>query len=136
MEKWIAERDENKWTSFPDYDERAKEINRSLLKEERDRSSRIERARKEEKSWELIRLCTNFFDEYCDTWKENGVERRKLEEKERQREERRRKAEMEKLTFKCGFAQKRINFFLRKLPANTRKTFESVEESKGRKKLK
>ena len=61
---------------------------------------------------ELIRLCTKFFDEYGDTWKENGVERRKLEEEERQREERRRKAEMEKLTFKCGFAQKRINFLL------------------------
>ena len=88
MEKWIQDREENKWTSFPDYEKRAKEINRSLLMEERDRNSRIERARKEEKSWELIRLCTKFFDEYCDTWKENGVERRKLEEKERQREER------------------------------------------------
>ena len=54
------------------------------------------------------------------------MERRKLEEKERQREERRRKAEIEKLKFKCGFAQKRINFFLTKLPAN----FESEEESK------
>ena len=65
MEKWIQDREENKWTSFPDYEERAKEINRSILKEERDRNSRIERARKEEKSWELIRLCTKFFDEYC-----------------------------------------------------------------------
>ena len=43
---------------------------------------------------------------------------------------------MEKLTFKCGFAQKKINSFLKKLPANVRKNFESEEERMRRSKLK
>ena len=63
-------------------------------------------------------------------------ERRKVEEKERNREERKRKAEMEKLTFKCRFAQKKINSFLKKLPLNVRKNFESEEERKRKSKLK
>ena len=43
---------------------------------------------------------------------------------------------MEKLKFKCGFAKKKINSFLKKLPANIRKNFESEEERKRRSKLK
>ena len=139
MEKWIEERDnveESRWTDFPNYEERAREINRNLLKETRDRESRIERARKEEKTWELIRLCTSFFDDHCDTWQKNTKERRSLREKEEKREERKRKANLEKLTFKVGYAQKRINTFLRKLPENERRNFESEEEKKRRKRLK
>ena len=137
LEKWIQEREEgSKWTSFPNYDERAKEINRRILKEERDRESRIERARKEEKSWELLRLCMSYLEENCDIWKESMEERRKLEEKERNREDRRRKAEKEKLTFKCGFAQKKITTFLKNLPSEARRNFESEEERKRRVKLK
>ena len=63
-------------------------------------------------------------------------ERRKLEEKEKNREERRRKAEKEKLTFKCGFAQKKITTFLKNLPSEARRNFESEEERKRRVKLK
>ena len=99
MEKWIQERDEmdkSRWSAFPNYEERAREINRNIQKEKKDRESRIERARNEEKTWELIRLCIKFLDEHCETWKTSGEERRLLEEKERMREERRRKAAREK----------------------------------------
>ena len=135
----IEERDnvkESRWTVFPKYEVRAREINRNLLKETRDRESRIERARKEEKTWELIRLCTSFFDDHCDTWQKNTKERASLREKEEKREERKRKANLEKLTFKVGYAQKRINTFLRKLPENERRNFESEEDKKRRKRLK
>ena len=59
-----------------------------------------------------------------------------MEEKERNREDRRRKAEKEKLTFKCGFAQKKITTFLKNLPSEARRNFESEEERKRRVKLK
>ena len=97
LEKWIQEREEgSKWTSFPNYDERAKEINRRILKEERDRESRIERARKEEKSWELLRLCMyeiprrklRHLERECGGEEKTGREReeqRRKEEKSRER---------------------------------------------------
>ena len=49
MEEWLQEKNENdsRLMEFPYYQERAKEITKSILKEERDRNSRIERARKE-----------------------------------------------------------------------------------------
>ena len=59
MEKWIQERDEideRRWSSFPNYEERAREIKRNIQKEKKNREGRLERARKEEKTWELIRL--------------------------------------------------------------------------------
>ena len=81
METWIEERDnveESRWTDFPNYEERAREINRNLLKETRDRESRIERARKEERTWDLMKLCIEYLEEKCTTWKENQEKRRKL----------------------------------------------------------
>ena len=42
---------------------------------------------------------------------------------------------MEKMTFKCGYVQKRINTFLKKVPENEQKKYESGEEKKRRKRL-
>ena len=78
----------------------------------------------------------SYLEKNCDTWKESIEERRKLEEKERNREDRRRKAEKEKLTFKCGFAQKKITTFLKNLPSEARRKFESEQERKRRIKMK
>ena len=47
-----------------------------------------------------------------------------------------RERQSEKLTFKCGFAQKKINTFLKKLPSESRRKLESKEEKKRRVKLK
>ena len=135
MEEWLQSKENSMWTEFPDYKERAKEINQRIEKEKRERENRISRARKEEKSWELIRLCTEFFDEHCETWRENEQERKKLEEKERKREERKRKAEQKKITFKLGQTQKKISNYMRKLPEKERKKFESEEERKRRQRL-
>ena len=52
------------------------------------------------------------------------------------REERKRRANQEKLTFKIGYVQKKINTFLKKLPDGERRKFESGEERSRRKKLK
>ena len=109
MEKWLQEKSETtRWTEFPNYEERAREINRSIQKEERDRTCRIERARRKEKTWELMRLCIEFLDEHCETWKESEQRRRELAEKEEKRKDRKRLAEEQKMTFKCGFVQKKI----------------------------
>ena len=73
MEKWIQERDEideRRWSSFPNYEERAREIKRNIQKEKKNREGRLERARKEEKTWELIRLGAGFLDEHCETWQQ------------------------------------------------------------------
>ena len=32
MEKWLEEKEEGKWTEFPNYAQRAKEINQSILR--------------------------------------------------------------------------------------------------------
>ena len=37
MEEWLKERERNRWTDFPDYARRAKEINKGLEKEKRDK---------------------------------------------------------------------------------------------------
>ena len=71
----------------------------------------------------MIRLCTGFLDEHCVTWQHNSNERRLLEEKERMREERKKRANQEKLTFKIGYVQKKINTFLKKLPDGERRKF-------------
>ena len=63
-------------------------------------------------------------------------ERKLLEEKERMRKERRRKAESEKLTFKIGYVQKKISNFLKKLPKGEKRKFESEQEKGRRQKLK
>ena len=89
LEKWLEEKDGSKWTEFPNYAQRAKEINESILKEERDRQNRIDRAKKEEKTWELIRLCAEYLEEKCNTWKE-GEEKKiggERETKTRKKEE-------------------------------------------------
>ena len=52
-------------------------------------------------------------DKNCETWQSSSRERRQLEEKERMREDRRRKAEREKLTFKIGYVQMRRREILR-----------------------
>ena len=136
MEKWLQEKiGTTRWTEFPNYEERAREINRSIQKEERDRTSRIERARREEKTWELMRICLDFLDEHCETWRESEKMRTELAEKEEKRKERKRMAEEQKMTFKCGFVQKRINSFMKKLPDHERKQYESEEEKKKRVKL-
>ena len=74
MEKWIQERDEideRRWSSFPNYEERAREIKRNIQKEKKkNREGRLERARKEEKTGEMIRLCGEFLDEHCETWQQ------------------------------------------------------------------
>ena len=69
MEEWLQEKNEkeSRWIEFPDYQERAKEINQSILREERDRNSRIERARKEERTWDLMKLCIEYLEEKCTT---------------------------------------------------------------------
>ena len=59
-----------------------------------------------------------------------------LEEKERMREERRRKAAREKLTFKIGYVQNKISHFLKKLPREEKEKFESEQEKSRRQKLK
>ena len=67
----------------------------------------MKRAKKEEDTWKLLRLCIEFLEEKCPMWKENEERRRKLKETEDKRQERRRKADLEKMTFKCGFIQKK-----------------------------
>ena len=52
------------------------------------------------------------------------------------REDRRRKADREKLTFKIGYVQKKISNFLKKLPWSEKKKFESEQEKNRRHKLK
>ena len=96
-----------------------------MEKEKRDRENRLKRAKKEEDTWKLLRLCIEFLEDECPTWKENEEKRRKLEENERNRQERKRKADMEKMTFKCGYIQKKSNTFLKKLPENDQKRYES-----------
>ena len=135
MENWLEEKKENKWIEFPNYDQRAKEINQAILKEERDRQSRIDRAKAEERTWDLMKLCIELLGE-DKTWKENEKKRRDLEEKKRSREEIKRKSEEKKLTFKCGFIQKKINTFMKKLPEGEQRKFESEGERKRRKGLK
>ena len=75
-------------------------------------------------------------DKNCETWKSSSRERKQLEEKERMREERKRKAEREKLTFKIGFVQKKISNFLKKLPSEEKRKYESEQEKQRRLKLK
>ena len=87
-------------------------------------------------TWDLIRLCTGFPDDHCETWQHNSNERRLLEEKKKIREERKRRANQGKLTFKIGYVQKKINTFLRKYPEGERKKFESEEERSKRRRLK
>ena len=118
MEEWLKEREGNRWTDFPDYARRAQDINEGLEKEKRDKENRIKRAKKEKDTWKLLRLCIEFLKERCPMCKESEEKRRKLEEKERSRQERKRKTDMEKMTFKCGYVQKTINTFLKKLPEN------------------
>ena len=136
MEKWLQEKSETtRWTEFPNYEERAREINRSIQKEERDRASRIDRAKREEKTWKLMKLCIEFLDEHCETWRENEKMRRDLADKEENRKERKRLAEEKKLTFKCGFVQKKINNFMMRLPAQEKKRYESEQEKMRKVKL-
>ena len=59
MEEWLESKEENVWIEFPNYKERAKEINQRIESEKRERENRIARAKKEERSWDLIRLCTS-----------------------------------------------------------------------------
>ena len=66
----------------------------------------------------------------------SSKERKLLEEKERMREDRRRKADREKLTFKIGYVQKKISNFLKKLPESEKNKFESEQEKNRRHKLK
>ena len=66
------------------------------MKEERDRQNRIDRAKNQERTWYLIRLCAEFLEEKCNTWKENEEKRRKLEEKDKMSRERKKKAEEKK----------------------------------------
>ena len=82
-----------------------------------------------------MRICLDFLDEHCETWRESEKMRRELTEKEEKRKERKRMAEEQKMTFKCGFVQKRINSFMKKLPDHERKQYESEEEKKKRVKL-
>ena len=56
--------------------------------------------------------------------------RRDLADKEENRKERKRLAEEKKLTFKCGFVQKKINNFMMRLPEQERKRYESKQETR------
>ena len=49
------------------------------------------------------------------------------------RQERKKKAADNKLTFKCGFLQKRISTFMQRLPENEKVKYEREEEKKRRK---
>ena len=59
-----------------------------------------------------------------------------METKERETMERKRRAEEKKQSFKCGFIQKKINLFMRKLPEHEKTKYESEEEKRKRKRLK
>ena len=61
-----------------------------------------------------MKLCIEYLEEKCTTWKENQEKRRKLEEKEKERKERKKIAEEKKQSFKLGFTLKKIRIFMKR----------------------
>ena len=113
-----------------EWDIRRKEIEENIRGEETEREERIEKARKLEKGWELMRLCKQLIEENGEKWKKSK-ERRDIERtEEEERKARRDKAAgkkretLEKIETKK--IQQKITDCLMKLPQNRIRMVESV----------
>ena len=115
-----------------EWNERIAEREEFLLREEKERCDRIEKAKRMQKGWELMRLCRNMIEENGETWKKSKARRDIEREEEEQRKERKAKAaEKKKQTIEkieSRRKQQKITDCLMKLPENRKRLVEKEEE--------
>ena len=119
-----------------DWQARRQEILKRLEEEEEERSRRLEKAQRLNRSWELMRLCKEYIRENSNKW----VDREDEEEKARKREEQRQKALNKKEEFKKKHENKmkmqKITDLLTKIPMEEARKIEMDIKRKERNELK
>ena len=126
--------EEEKWEIY-DWEGKMKEYKRELEVQERRRSEKIERAKKLEKSWELMRLCKEFIQKNSTVWKDEEELRRKKKDEEERKMERLREVARKKGTLREKEVQKKITDTLKSLPQEERENFKKREEDSERKEM-
>ena len=115
-----------------DWDKKMAEYRREIEKEEMEKNLRVEKARKMEKSWELLRMCRDFMRENAREWSEQ----RDLEEKRKGEEERKtdrlEKCNREKEKLQKKIIEEKISAALSSLPREERERYIAEEEKEKR----
>ena len=118
-----------RWT-YIDWGEKIRNHREELDRAEKERENRLERSKKQEKSWELFRLCSKFLRENCEGW-ENQREMRDMEmQQEEKKQLRLSKATRLKVTLNTKLVQKKITDCLQKLSEKDRNRI--MEDENGR----
>ena len=115
-----------------EWNQRIRDREEKLLKEEAERSERLEKAKIMQKGWELMRLCKQLIEENEEKWKKSK-ERRELERSgdEERRDRKDRAAEKKRKTLEkieTTKTQQKITDCLKILPQNRRRLVEKEEE--------
>ena len=122
--------EENFWDKY------LQEKRKKIEEEEKTRSERIERAKKEEESWKLARICKVFIEEVkTNSWYKNKEIRREMEKSDAEKRLRLeiakgKKRDLEK-KFEGKERQEVLHDLMRKLPDREREVIE-LEERKRR----
>ena len=115
-----------------DWEKKLADYRRGIEKEELEKNLRVEKARKMEKSWELLRMCRDFMRENAREWSE----KRDLEEKRKSEEERKadrlEKCSREKEKLQKKIVEEKISAALRSLPREERERYIAEEEKEKR----
>ena len=122
--------DEKSW------EERIREKEERMEQEEKNRNERIEKARRLNQSYQLLRLCRETLKENGESWEISKERRSEEREKERQKKERMMKAQNQKIQtlnrIEKNQIQKKITENLQVLPRNRQKIVEMELEKERR----
>ena len=130
--RW-GEWEKGEWMEEDFWDKYIAERTKKLEEEERKRQERIEKAKREEKCWELARVTRDFIEE-CKTnsWIKNKEMRVEKEKAEREKRERMEKIKRKKIEIESKKKQQTLLDMMKKLPHKEREVIE-IEERKFKK---
>ena len=119
-----------------DWERKMQQQRDEMREEEKDREERKERASNLEKSWELMRMCTQYIRENNKNWKDEGTQNRKRQEDLERKEERLTKIAERRGKIKATAIQRKITETILKIPETDRRTLQQEEEKKRKIELK
>ena len=125
---------EERWELY-DWDRKMEEYRKEIEDEENARQRKIEKSKKLEKGWELMKICKKFIEENSKAWKDEDEMRKKKKDAEEKKTERLRTVAIKKGRLKENEVQRKILEALAEVPQMERNEYHKNEEDNRRKEL-
>ena len=119
-----------------DWDKRIKDYENKKSEEKKVRDERMEKAKRLEKSWEMLRWLKNEIKENTPNWEKSTEEKKELKRIFEEKSEKIEKAKKKKSEFVEKYIQKKILDCMKLLPKTKQEEFEKCEREKEKAKRK